>query len=779
MKKKIRKNLQGTVLLTVICFTTMCMIIAAIALHVSNSADKQSNDNVMRTQAQITAEHYLEQYLSTFPVDSKTGKTNYDMIKKLAGPTEEAAGKVTITLKQGATSSVNVSKELYATEDQETLETLKSTAAFGGNCTIYIYKANANGYVVKAVADYDGQAGVSSAYFYGITPTTDLNKNAIETCGTYNVSETANVSGDILIEEVNPGSAVLKFKNNNGIYYSNIKSNGNITESTENVVIADTLQGYAPTLTAEGHIFLKQTVMYTDIGKTDINGKNAKKKNGATLVAVDGYDPDHLLNKNGYINSDKKVFFSAQTGGTSIGKSGYPIDIYCRGMVIGTIPKTAYGSVSAGKAAEFADQIYGLFGALNPGGNSVAPTLYGNVYCYKKQSGSTIDTDGNLIINVKSGGNATIHGDLVVDGNIYILDKELVVTGKVYCSGTVSGTIKNASGAAQKIITKLPTDDRSIQPSMDYAPGLYKPGQNDSPTISKPSTYPSVTSIFTDPDEEKTKGFRKNFETALKYTLDSEYTSGSTKKKVCPEYTSDGNLQNGIHKIYKSCRLTETQVKTKASFSIEVQDTDIWILLPMTDSSSAIAQECSFRVNNPSNKHHCYFVFYKWSTGTNYASDAGKKVASTFYTGLNADGTKYTGSPRYALEVDRQNNQTAVCTYDFASTFDTQTFNNIDAVTNIIYLMPDNSTISIGRFPSNYHAVFYGPKSTLINDVNKGDRVIGQIKVANYDTMGGASNKTQASRFAELEEGSLLHAFLTDASSKTGSLNFQYYIKHK
>ena len=57
MKRRIKKNQKGSVLLTVICFTTVCMLLASTALSLANYSSKVSNNNICSTQAEITAQN--------------------------------------------------------------------------------------------------------------------------------------------------------------------------------------------------------------------------------------------------------------------------------------------------------------------------------------------------------------------------------------------------------------------------------------------------------------------------------------------------------------------------------------------------------------------------------------------------------------------------------------------------------------------------------------------------------------------------------------------------
>ena len=711
----------------------------------------------MRSQAQITAEHYLEQYLSTFPtVTGSDGQPryNYDMLKQIAGANEQNPATITISVMQkNGSSGVNVSND-----------SLVTTAAYGGNCTIYVYKSGTGGIVVKSVGDYNEQTGLASAYFYGETPSANLNKNAIETCGNYDVYETACVAGDVLISNPTPG-VVTKFKNNNGAYKSNFKTNGNIINNNEDVRFRDTLQGNAPTITAEGFMYFYQLDIQTDVGKTDVNGKH---------ISNSGYDVDHLLNKNGYLNTDKKIFL--EDSANKIGSSGKPIDIYCRGAVVGLMPSSAYGSYNASRVSDFKTEIETVFGRATHANNSGDQKMYGNIYCYKGASGDIYD-DGDFIVNTQN--SYTINGDLIVEGNIYVNGATLRVTGNVYCAGSVHGTIMGTTGSIKSVSNSLPSDARAQKPAMNYSPGLYVYGdpEYENPTIYSPQNYKSQNPYkMFQQDDEKTKHFKSNFLAALGNKLGDPGVSTG--------YSNGDNVAGKDITIKKSCRLTPDQITAGSGiagprYTVLVDTTDVWILLPAVNNASNNKCMARFRVQNPKNGHHVYFVWYNYDaskdTGDFYKTDVGKMFGSYYYNNNGGSGVNVT----FNIEPTCLHGEPAFCTTEFAG-FNDQTPLNKDAETNILFLVPDGFQINVGcsGFFAKYHAVFYGPLAHLYIDNNTGNKIYGQVKVNEY-SITGASNVDESAYFSDLSKSSILHSFLTQNALSGGTLNLQYYVRHK
>lgn len=833
MMKKIRRNEKGTVLLTVICFTTMCMVIAAIALRVSNKSNTQSNENVMRSQAQITAEHYLEQYLSTFPTamgDDGVERRNYDGLKDIAGSDEDNATRVTISIQQ----SENITSQLNISDG-----TLANTSAYGGNCSIYVYKAASGGYVVKAVGNYGGQEGSASAFFHGDTPATNLNKNAIETCGAYKIVNSACVSGDVLLEFSNQKSVTF-FENNNGVYNSNFKTQGNLFDKSENLTFGDTLMGNAPTITAEGSMAWNQLVIKTDVGKTDATGKH---------VGDSGYDITNLRNKNGYVSAKGRIFFYGNRG-NKVGTDGHPIDVYCSSMSIGKLPDGSEAMFDGDasrqyKYSQYKEQLIGtsdttklgsfvysesddntgpyLYPNLNDGEGSGIDSFYGNIYIkartYNAESdtvASDLDYNGDLTINNKN--KVVINGDVYVDGNIYINnlnDGGMDINGTLYYTGEIYGDASRLT--AKNKVKGWPTTgqvERATQPDMNYAPGLFVQGTCENPTITSPTqTYLSKTpaKMYKD-NSEKTKYFATNFAKAIAHGLGDSYTEGSTSVPVCPEYATYGeNVVNKRMTIQRSCYLTEQQVyggtgpgtngNDGALFTVKIDGADIWILLPAkngagktveriphlswTDNSTSpptnyywyedkvtikdvITQRARFYVETAAgDKHHCYFAFYNCDN---------MDEADMFYTDLGC-------SSWYTLAANASGTP-AVFTNGFGE-YDGTSAKNVpgyaDDDTNIVYLIPDGFTVEVGDggFTGQYQATFYGPLADVYVRTNtSGNKVFGQIKANKYYS-DGTSGLAQAAAFADLREDSILHTYLTSASAETGSLTFQYYIKHK
>ena len=787
MRHKFSKNVKGTVLLTVICFTTMCMVIAAIALRVASHSNNESTKNVMKAQAQITAEHYLQQYLSTFPSATGTdgkARTNFDMLKTIAGANSSTPQVIKIQVQPsvGTLTSVNISDD-----------NLERTAVYGGNCRIEVYKDGGNGVVVRAEANYNGETGVASAYFYGETPSADLNKNAIECCGEYDVENGADVNGDVLIDTDSP-DGVIRFNNSKAGYYSNYNTNGNLSMHTNAVKFHDTIQENAPTITVGGHLYVWQLEITTTVGKTDVNG------NTRTGTSTPGttYQRNNLLNKNGYINVDKKFIALCNPSGLKIGDSTNDIDIYCHGMIFGQplgirdgdSRTLSYGGYSAATVKNFADKIKAIGGG-HVGNNSGNFDLYGNVYC-RKREGGTIEDDGDFMVTNES---IKIHGDLCVEGNIYVRDGgSLQVYGQIVCKGTINGTIKNGTGAVVNnaaVGKTWPGTARAETPPKNYAPGLYVFGENDNPVINSPKNYRALSTNKMYQDKSaKSKNFQTHFNNTLKYGLNDKV--GTTP--VSTGYSDDSMQMNTANiTINKSVTLTEKQVAcagpglSGAKYTVNVTTEDIYILIPVKRNATTQIG-ARFIVNNPGNKHHCYIAFYEPSgvSIVNGKSDASKVVVNKANWFYKHDDYSSTTRPVIQWCSDTNNGKlwlgTSACEKVANATYASSDLTkfNTHAKSNIVVLIPDGTKFELGcnGHYGAFNAVFYGPKCEFVNEVNVGCKIFGQVKSDVYKT-DECENATQSVHFADLEEDSILHAWLTQGNAAAGTLNLQYFIKAK
>lgn len=608
MKKNSKKNQKGSVLFTVICFATVLLMLSTTALSLASYSAKVSNTNVRESQAAVLAEDYLDEYLRTFG-------TNYKDLKDMVGSATEAAPvKFTVSLKDSSNNDVKV------------LPSSSDTAV------IYAYKSGTS-IIVKSEVTYAGETESCKAVFNSTSVSQYKSVAALETTDEYDIGElNTPISGDMIIESYDPAS-VVKFHNGN--YNSPFKSNifaqcnlmigsGSTPENFE-----DTTTGYAPTISALGNIGWVNGKMKTQVGKNDITGKDSKDY---------GYDTSNLDNKNGYINTDKKFIVLTSAAAPNIGEASKPIDIYCKGFIAGELPSSLNNEdVASGKVDMSASKtdIENTFGST--GGNKSITTT-GNIYCYKGTSQDGKSQDGTFVLNIDQ--TYTINGDLVVDGDIYLVGISKIKANNIYCTGNIydasgnsywkNGTTNAAYSsnnsievATSGVIARgsAPASNRATAPTMDYAPGLY---DKNNPTADCKLVLPSKSikiattnnmfvdglSTASDKDKaEKAKFIQDKYNEALNHLITDEYdvTNMTTKTKAGPvayfadkpttqvkfddgktDLTSDQRKKGII--IQRSCRLTEDEVgdytdgsSIKITVDLDKAESDVVLLLPLVE----------------------------------------------------------------------------------------------------------------------------------------------------------------------------------------------------
>lgn len=729
---KRRQSQKGSVLLSVVCFTTVLTILATTALSMSHVADKTSNKNVRCTQAEITAENYLQQYLSTF------GGVYDDLNTLAAGTTEAAPREITVTMNKGPGTNAQKSQ---------------------GDCKIYVYKKG-SGVYVKSVATYAGEEEASVAYFNGTVATPYESNSTIETFG--GVSGGANglgYSGDLLLEGDPTDTVTLH--NTQSVIKGNVYTNSNMLFSdTTNTKLQDTNEGTAPTLAVGGYLFLNQCEMTTSVGKRDGAGN---------LPTDSGYDVsvNGLGNKDGYILCDKKVVFGMET---KIGDSSNPIDVYSYGAYFGSVP-TSMGDYSA--ISSISDSYF------NDNGSS-SPFVNGNLYCYKGTNATT--QDGSVYVG-KNGSGASVNGDVIIQGDLYITNgSKFTVNGNLYCTGNIyygyesvtcwwpkessfvitnTAVIKSDGTLSDEkvkndgklvvtgsMINSTPSDARSVMPALDYDPSKYDPVTSPNPTRSSPSIYQNrtVNNMFADKyqsiDTEYSDAYAKS---GLSYTYIDEACTTSMQDKI-DEMTAAGSDGNAIKNYIKTnCKklyinsnyrfdLTalspwyDNMAENEYVIKMPASGDDLFVLLPsnnnqfkvMVDFSDSPTKNVS--TNNMYSsvpKNFCYFMLDCGSSATNYADAAPAESNWDFYK----------------CKITDQNHTNPAT--DFNSTK--------DKANNIFLLAPDNCKINLKseNGSEGIQAVVYSPKSELILDGPAttmplfGQGLVGSLNQAQNDTQVG------------------------------------------
>ena len=649
LKKAQGKNQQGSVLLAVVCMSMICLMLVSIALAYVNQTTKRSSANVQKAQAKVTAEAALTEFVSQYYADNYDAETNDDPYAELetvaTGNSFDTGYQITVD-----TSSLN--------------EQL-------GECKMSIYNFE-DGYKVAVQCTYGEETQTASAYFGTKSTSTPTTSAAIESANGVNISE-GSVNGDLYVDKGT--SDYTYFSTTNSAYYrSHIYSEISIFLNAGTKVRDETNKTktsqfdhdtvyfqQASTITSEGYLYTKDGCsIYTTVGKTDVNGKNGDDAD---------YDSSNLSNKDGYIYTMKKLILTYNGSCLDIGDSTNPIDVYCRGAYIGSLPQTINGT-----ATDYATIITAF--SKDQNSSSVTPNTYtdgtftvnGNFYSYKKTTNASDGavSDGNVVIG--SGSHPfTVNGDMFVDGDIYLLGgSTLTVTGTLHCTGTIyigsyDGTAATTSasstisgGALTNSVLSSSVSAGALSNDIDYTVERnnipdegYDPATGTTSSTGRQSTtskYENSTSnmMFYYSNNGTTEQQKKAANISSKYADAIETTSDDTS---AVEYIGTYNSSR-TYKINESVRLrssndglTATNNNDIRNYIVTLTDSDIVVALPLN-----VGLTSAFRIDRSQvpdgESYFCYFMFYDESNPyVCYYSTEIQSDTSVSFTLTRTDGT--------------------------------------------------------------------------------------------------------------------------------------------
>ena len=736
MKKNSKKNQKGSVLFTVICFTTVLMILTTTALSVSSYANKVSTTNVKSTQAQITAQNCLDSYLETF-LDASTGKYDYSEIAKIAdnddgGHYEASPYEFTVSMSGG---SANV-----------------------GDCKIKIFKSSSSGYVVKCEATYGGKTESASAFFDGKVVKNYQSENAVETIGGVTSSVNFTTDGDVLVESKDEKDVFVAGIGSQSAVKGNFVARCNLMIGQFNdVPITDTVDEKAPTLKTLGYLFFTGSKINTLAGKSqDASG--------------------NYTNEDGYMYSDKKIIF-ARKNALSIGEESKPIDVYSHGIYFGYVPKFAPDFNDIKSVANLANTKYTAGYPAptdeNPTqnlGQDFDKTINGNVYSYK----SSGNNNGDVYISIDN--NAGINGDLVVDGDIYLVKgTKFTVTGNLYCTGNIKimssdGTVSEQKSALDlngandygllhwngSISNIKPSDARAQMPNLTFE------------SMTKQYTVATPNDMFIDNNDDSNHLGDKYREAYSKVTssnwMEYLYADSACTRSFKTIYDEDHNkLRNEVSSgsyIYIKDNVNFKSIVDnwnylegidKYKFVIKMNySEDRYILLPADSSNLDFTVDYSnSEIVKSVPTNFCYFMLECGSAGDYYNTTS--PVACSWTMSKTSIWDNRSDMNNYVPTKDKVN--------------------------NTFILVPNNCTLSVKAEWQKHKlkSVIYGPAATLVADGGGPEKLIyGQVIVNNYVP---GTNKTIITSCLP-SPGSILK-YIDSKSPSDGAVQFQYYIKHK
>ena len=661
MKGKLKKNQRGSVLLAVVCMSMMCMVLATIALSVVNYTTKASSRNVQRTQAKITAEAALSEFIQYY-----NSNDAYADLKNLAS----AGDGTEITVDMIGDSNF---KDTY------------------GDVKLYVKKNGASGFKVTAECTYSTQTQTVSVVFDSIKQNPNIPSNVLEASegADFTGGVASPMDGDICLEKKTTGETrnSITLGSNDAVFASHILSEYNlyfnsgtkyqdVLNKSGSLNYAPNIGGtdgkyfqQAPTITTTGYMsFDNNVTISTSVGKTDINGNNSDDAN---------YDAANLSNKDGYIRADQKIYFGMPNA-THIGTSDRPIDVYTHGIYVGPIPQNINGNVNPDY-----DTIHNGF---NEGvkAESSTGTINGNVYCY---TGTNPTYQSGDLFVMNGAQSFIVNGDLYVEGNIYIKTGSdggsKLKANTIHCqrniyfvddncnivatAGIDGGAIKfseNNSGRADSTLASQLSGSLSVtfdkQKRGAYPKDGYDPstGVDNVSRKSLKTTYgdSSANSIFaeslgSDPDlVPASKHIAEKYAAALTRTIDTKKftkSNGTIADLAVPKKGSSN--EDTVVEINGSLRLRSSDFNTGGSnlgelkrYCVNLTDEDIIIAVPFDKGTISPL----IRVNATGAQDGCfvYIMYYEEDSLPDF-SDADQDnniVKGYYFNGTSANPNEIT-----------------------------------------------------------------------------------------------------------------------------------------
>lgn len=433
-----RANQQGTVLLTVVIMVMVLFTLTSICLDVIHHSTRMSSKNVQKTQAKLTAEKVLTEFIEGY----KRGKMQadptlkaeaaYNDLKAMAGKNKANAKVIKVSMKDSTGSMQTDFDHLFGTTE------------------LHIYESGTNGFTVESICTYSTQTQTASCVFEGSKVSPYVPSNTIESQSGKLIHEkqlSNGAKGSVWLEKGlgDNGYKKLSRIGNEAHFYvehnvrlddawTTIDVENHIDPAAVDAATGDKVLKYkvpnfgfkqAPTVTVDGYFAMQndKNGIFTTVGKTDANMINPK------YVGPEGtYDPTNLGNYDGYVRVDKK-FLATSPKNFKFGDTHGDIDLYTHGLIVGYFPDFKINGAHDFHAE--AENIKTIYGGPLQSQVSESMEVYGNVYVYKGAEEST--QDGSLFITRAT---LNVHGDVFVEGNIYLV-RGYIKCNKLHCTGKV------------------------------------------------------------------------------------------------------------------------------------------------------------------------------------------------------------------------------------------------------------------------------------------------------------------------------------------------------
>jgi hypothetical protein len=452
-----RGNRKGSVLLTVVIMVMVLFTLTSICLDVIHHSTKVSSRNVQKTQAKLTAEKVLTEFIEGYkeakeleysnPGDEDKKKNLFaDLMTYANGATQTSPKIIDVSMVNQTTNAVQSDFD-----------------ANFGKTELHIYMTSTSSFVVESVCTYATQTQTASVLFESTSSRNRVVSHTVESqLGKLigNNQLTNGIDGSIYIEKSDLDDSTYKKLSRTSLkahIYSEfsvrfddaytMKDMTNTTHGQNDFDSPATDFDQAPTLIVDGYLTVMNdsNVIGTQVGKIDAN----KKVPGQT-----GYDSTKLGNYDGFVKIDKKLILpkasSIQFGQTDTSAADYSknqIDVYTHGIILGGIPSGDAGDHNFELEAEEIRSVFPQGGAGVEEGlwnyqTNSETKIHGNVYAYigHDNEGNPIDSqDGSIVL--MSLNKLKVDGDVFVEGNVYFFTGDgghgVIDCKNFYCEGDI------------------------------------------------------------------------------------------------------------------------------------------------------------------------------------------------------------------------------------------------------------------------------------------------------------------------------------------------------
>lgn len=388
-------NQDGSVLLAVLTIMTFASLVAATAFSFVRQASERSIENVREKQAYYTASTCLETFMDSVLTPDNPNWDSFELIAEAGGVSEPI--------------------------DLDGM----------GTCVIKVEKGTGYIKVISTATLNNGEEDTVACFLRSVNePGESPLKNAIELKGTSDAYyDNLNVLGNVVGTNDTNENMVYKLGNEAKIY-GKYQQYGTVVAHNM-ISFKNSVSDEGVSLTASKYVYLVQNEpsIISEIAKQNDNTSNYVNA-GNTFVT----DATHVkLGKNSSYDPTTGV----RTG---------DVDLFAPGVVLGlkdmVTSNTYFSRLVAMRLTTLSSVTSTLVTQFGTGNSYVQ---YGNVYCFAAGGANTggdtnAELAGNFVVDMGSGMTVEIHGDVYIEGNLYIAPGcSFKVYGNLYVLGDIIG----------------------------------------------------------------------------------------------------------------------------------------------------------------------------------------------------------------------------------------------------------------------------------------------------------------------------------------------------